>query len=109
MMFWLLNNKFTFQELENDEKNMWFSAIAHLQKAPITASSENVANSGSSAYRQKYYYLFKHQSKKSCGWDTKTCQETYNFDLTVKVQGRIWIMNVHDTSSHGDTPMWQIW
>ena len=30
-------------------------------------------------------------------------------DLEVKVQGRIWIMNVRDTSSHGDTPMFQIW
>ena len=47
------------------------------------------------------------QSKKSYGLDTKTCQEPYKFDLKVKVQGRIWIINVHDTSSHGDTPMCQ--
>ena len=39
----------------------------------------------------------------------KTCQKPYKFDLEVKVQGRIWIMNVLDTSSYGDTPMCQIW
>ena len=39
----------------------------------------------------------------------KTCQKPYKFDLEVKVQGRIWIMNVRDTSSHGDTPMCKIW
>ena len=32
-----------------------------------------------------------------------------NLTLGVKVQGRIWIMNVRDTLSHGDTPMCQIW
>ena len=31
------------------------SAIAQLQKSPITASSENVPDSQSSAYRRKYY------------------------------------------------------
>ena len=40
-----------------------FSAIAHLspgtyQRAPITASLENVPDSETSAYRQKYYHLF---------------------------------------------------
>ena len=49
------------------------------------------------------------QSKKSYGPNTKTCQKPYKFDLKVKVQGRIWIMNVCNTSSHGDTPMYQIW
>ena len=34
------------------------SAIVHLQKSPITASSKNVPDSQSSAYRQKYYHLF---------------------------------------------------
>ena len=34
------------------------------------------------------------KSKKYYGPDTKTCQKTYKFDLEVKVQGRIWIMNV---------------
>ena len=43
--------------------------------------------------------------KKSYRPDTKTCQKPYKFDLEVKVQGRIWIMNVHDTSSYCDTPM----
>ena len=36
-----------------------FSAFAHLQKAPIRASSENVPDSKYSINRQKYYYLFK--------------------------------------------------
>ena len=34
-----------------------FSAIAHLQKAHITASSENVPGSRCSAYGRKYYYF----------------------------------------------------
>ena len=40
-------------------------------------------------------------------------KKVYGLDITchieVKVQGRIWIMNVPDTSSYGDTPMCQIW
>ena len=47
-------------------------------------------------------------SPESYGPDMKTCQKPYKFDLEVKVQGRILIMNVHDTSSYGDTPMCQI-
>ena len=39
----------------------------------------------------------------------KHVQKPYKFDLEVKVQGCTWIMNVHDTSSYGDTPMCQIW
>ena len=35
--------------------------------------------------------------------------KAFKVDLGVKGQGRIWIMNVRDTSSHGDTPMCQIW
>ena len=31
------------------------------------------------------------------------------FDLEIKVQGRIRIMNVLDTFSHGDRPVYQIW
>ena len=68
--FQLLNNRFTFKELENDVKNiLWrirfFWCIVHLQKAPITASSENMPDSLSCAYRRKYYlniyfmYIFK--------------------------------------------------
>ena len=34
---------------------------------------------------------------KSYELDTKTCQKPYKFDLEVKVQSRIWIMNVHHT------------
>ena len=36
-----------------------FYAIAHLQKAPIAASSENVPDSQSSAYMRKHYHPFK--------------------------------------------------
>ena len=36
-----------------------FSASAHLQTAPITASSENVPDSQSSGYRRNYYLLFE--------------------------------------------------
>ena len=36
-----------------------FSAFVHLQKAPITARSENMTDSQSSTYRRKYYHIFK--------------------------------------------------
>ena len=51
------------------------------------------------------------QIKKSYWLDTKTCKkknknpQTFEFDLEVKVQGRISIRNVRDTSSHGVTHM----
>ena len=58
----LLNDRFIFKELENAEKIMFWrirlSAIAHLQKAPITASSENVPDSQTSAYMRKYSHNF---------------------------------------------------
>ena len=38
----------------------------------------------------------------------KTCQKPYKFDGEVKGQRPIGIMNVHNTSSHDDTPMCQI-
>ena len=41
--------------------------------------------------------------------NTKPCHKLYKFDLEVKGQCRIRIMNVLDTSSHGDRPMCQIW
>ena len=41
--------------------------------------------------------------------NTQQCHKPYNFDLKVKVQGCIRIMNVLDTSSHGDRPICQIW
>ena len=49
------------------------------------------------------------QIKNNYGPDTKTCQKPYKFDLDVKVQGHTWIMDIRDTSSHGDTPMCLIW
>ena len=54
----------------------------------------------------KYDYI---KGQKSLDLNTKQCHKPYKFDLEVKVQGRIWIMNVRDRSSHGDTPMCQIW
>ena len=38
-----------------------------------------------------------HKSKSSYGPDTKTCQKPYKFDIEIKVQGRIGIMNLRDT------------
>ena len=35
--------------------------------------------------------------------------KAYRFDLEIKGQCRVRIMNVRDTSSHGDRPMCQIW
>ena len=46
---------------------------------------------------------------KRCGQDTMPCQNPSKFDLEVKVQCRIGIMNVRDTSSNGDTLICQIW
>ena len=39
--------------------------------------------------------------------EMKTCQKPYKFNLKVRVF--IWIMDVRDTLSKGDTPMCQIW
>ena len=48
------------------------------------------------------------KQKKSYGPDMKTSQNSLKFDIEVIVQCRIGIMNVRETSSHGDTPMWRI-
>ena len=48
------------------------------------------------------------KGQKSRGQNTKPCRELYQFDLEVKGQlHRIRIMNVRDTSSHGDRRMCQ--
>ena len=49
------------------------------------------------------------KEQKSLVLNTKQCHKPYKFDLEVKVQGCIRIMNVLDTSSHGDRPICQIW
>ena len=54
----------------------------------------------------KYDYV---KGQKSLVLNTKQCHIPYKFDLEVKVQGCIRIMNVLDTFSHGDRPMGQIW
>ena len=53
----------------------------------------------------KYDYVI---GQKSLVLNTKQCQKSHKFDLEVKVQGCIRIMNVLDTSSHGDRPICQI-
>ena len=47
----------------------------------------------------KYDYV---KGQKSLVLNTKQCHKHYKFDLEVKIQGCIRIMNVLDTSSHGD-------
>ena len=54
----------------------------------------------------KYDYV---KGQKSLVLNTKSCHKPYKFDLEVKGQGRIRVMNVLDTSSHGDRPMCQLW
>ena len=54
----------------------------------------------------KYEYV---KGQKSLVLNTKQCHKPYKFDLEVKVQGCFRIMNVLDTSSHGDRPICQIW
>ena len=65
MMFWLLNKRFTFKELENNEKNMClrilFSAIAHLLKAPIIFSSKKCVR----------FPIFRFQTKLLSSFQTK--------------------------------------
>ena len=56
--------------------------------------------------KTKYDYV---TGQKSWGLNTKPCHKAYKFDLKVKGQCRIMIMNVLDTSSHGDRHMCQIW
>ena len=61
------NNKLTFKEWKNDEKKyvdgFVFSAIAHLQKALMTASLENVPDSQYSAYGWKYHIFIRKTTK----------------------------------------------
>ena len=57
MMFRLLKIRFGIR----------FPAIAHLQKAPITASSENEHVSQFSVYRLKHCYLFQTKRFKGAG------------------------------------------
>ena len=54
----------------------------------------------------KYDYA---KGQKRWGLNTKSCHKPYKFDLEVKGQGHIRIMNVLDTSSLGYRPMCQIW
>ena len=54
----------------------------------------------------KYDYA---KGQKRIGLNTKSCHKPYKFDLEVKGQGHIRIMNVLDTSSLDDRPMCQIW
>ena len=54
----------------------------------------------------KYDYI---KGQKSLILNTMQCHKPLKFDLEVKVQGCIRIMNVLDTSSHGDRPICQIW
>ena len=56
--------------------------------------------------KKKYDYV---KGQKSLVLNTKQCHKPYKFDLEVKVQGCIRIINVLDTSSHGDRPICQIW
>ena len=48
------------------------------------------------------------KDKKGLVLYTKQCHKSYKFDLEVKDQGSIRIMNVLDTSSHGDRTICQI-
>ena len=62
MKFRLLNNTFTYWELENDEKNIYVDRFdflpLHIYRRH-QSPPENVPNSQSSVYMQKYYHLFK--------------------------------------------------
>ena len=63
MKIGLFYNRFTFKEFTTYQKNICrripFSDIAHLQKATITASSENVPYSQSSVDRRNNYDIFE--------------------------------------------------
>ena len=52
-------------------------------------------------------YGYPMSMKKIYGPDTEHVENPYKFDLEVKFQGRILIMNVRDTYSYGDTLMCQ--
>ena len=66
----------------------------------------NVRNISSDGDRPLWQILYANvKANRSYGTDTKSCQKPYKFDLDVKRQCRIGIMNVRDTSSHGDRPI----
>ena len=79
----------------------------------LTVRSKFKVVSGSWIYTT-HYLLVKHLCAKNGkpmsmqNYGPKTCQEPYKF-VKVKAQGRIWIIIIRDTSSHGYTPMCQIW
>ena len=49
------------------------------------------------------------KGQKSCGPNTKPCHKPYKYDLEVKGQHCIGIMNVSNISSHDESPLCQIW
>ena len=55
----------------------------------------------------KYRIPMSKQTEIQVGYEHTT--KTYKFYLEVKGQRCIMIMNVRNTSSHGDKPMCQIW
>ena len=56
--------------------------------------------------KQRLTYV---KGEKSWGPNTNPCHKPNTFDLKVKIQGWIRIINVLDTFSYSDRPMWQIW
>ena len=59
-------------------------------------------------YTHKPNKVWLCQKTKKLRPEHKACHKPYKFDPEVKVQGCIRIMDVLDTSSHGDRPMCQI-
>ena len=58
------------------------------------------------ACQTKFGYV---KGQKNRGLNTKPCHKPFKFALEVKGQHCIRIMNVLDTSSHVDRPIYQIW
>ena len=54
-------------------------------------------------------YVMPVSKDKKVGNGSMQCQKTLKFDLEVKVQGENGVKNEHNTLSHVETPMCQIW
>ena len=91
----------TFRQTQIHGKNIILILTSKVKDINV----RDTLNHGDTLTCQKYDYI---KGQNSLVMNTKKCHKPYKFDLEVKVQGCIRIMNVLDTSYHGDRSICQI-
>ena len=86
------------------DSNSWFKYNFDIEVKVINVR-DTLYHGDTLTCQTKYDYV---KGQKSLVLNTKQCHKPYKFNLEVKVQGCFRIMNVLDTSSHGDRPIGQI-